>query len=444
MRVNRRKLSSRLRECEETSLWDHKAGWKRRGGSYTRKALYFAMTGCPKKSAVHLPASTTVPLPLSFLNEKRICVYFRNCLQKIYGTKEIPTVFVNIQFSLRIFIFCGDNSEFKNQNENKRTFGCLLNLSRLRFTVSRITNVNCCSAMRLPIAGSYHAGLVFDVPQQPKIFSRQGTVPLLRLLVLLLTAVLSSSTSGSTTREEDEITSCTRLRRQQKLSVVHDANVHGSQMNTSHRKVYFQHIHKAGGTTMCAMAELAHEIIGIKNCNCDPALGPVNGLAEFSRLLKEKHALKAAGLPTRPLPAPGFRETQDLLRGSLEQQCRFFAGTSLTFIANEAPSPNTVLIEAGLFRYIMLRHPYDRHVSEFNHCLRKQCIGNFERSDFTRWLEGKKGTHSNFQTKVILGDESYNRPLGDSDLTLAKERLQSAYSLVLILEKFEPRGRLLL
>eukprot|EP00729_Bicosta_minor_P004323 gene4323-30693_t len=256
--------------------------------------------------------------------------------------------------------------------------------------------------MRLPIAGSYHAGLVFDVPQQPKIFSRQGTVPLLRLLVLLLTAVHSSSTSGSTTREEDEITSCTRLRRQQKLSVVHDANVHGSQMNTSHRKVYFQHIHKAGGTTMCAMAELAHEIIGIKNCNCDPALGPVNGLAEFSRLLKEKHALKAAGLPTRPLPAPGFRETQDLLRGSLEQQCRFFAGTSLTFIANEAPSPNTVLIEAGLFRYIMLRHP------------------------------------------VILGDESYNRPLGDSDLTLAKERLQSAYSLVLILEKFEPRGRLLL
>jgi len=300
--------------------------------------------------------------------------------------------------------------------------------------------------------GRYHATTVFDIPPaRSHNFSIRGSIPTPPLLILYLMATVCCSY----TRGIDEIDhgrtrgpsiDCTLRQPQDKPEHAFGGGANNS-LGTSispHRKIYFQHVHKAGGTTMCAMAGLANEFVGVKNCNSDPALGPANGLKEYARLRAEKHALKLAGKPTKSVPAPGFIKTQQLLRGSREEQCRFFRNTPLTFIANEAPSPNAVLTVPGVFRFTMLRHPYDRHVSEFNHCLKKQCVGKFARSDFVRWLDGKKGTHANFQTRVILGDASYDRPLVASDIMLAKERLQTAYSLVLILEEFEPRGRLLL
>ena len=294
--------------------------------------------------------------------------------------------------------------------------------------------------------GRHHANVMFDVrAARSRTLPFRRSTSLLRLVVLFLMAVVhSSSTQDITIAADTRNTECAAMQPHNPGDQIGGAVQKSWTATSSSRKIYFQHIHKAGGTTMCAMAGLAKEIIGVKNCNSDPALGPANGLKEYARLRAEKHTLKLAGKPTTSVPAPGFAKTQQLLRGSRKEQCTFFANTPLTFIANEAPSPNTLLTVSGVFRFTMLRHPYDRHVSEFNHCLKKQCVGKFARSDIVLWLEGKRGTHANFQTRVILGDKSFNRPLVAEDIMLAKERLRAAYSLVLILEEFEPRGRLLL
>eukprot|EP00039_Didymoeca_costata_P021299 m.344095 g.344095 ORF g.344095 m.344095 type:complete len:307 (-) comp23833_c0_seq1:230-1150(-) len=184
------------------------------------------------------------------------------------------------------------------------------------------------------------------------------------------------------------------------------------------KTIYFHHIPKSGGSTICATAKANGENAPPKNCRW--------------------HSVASIG------SAPPTTTTQ----------CNFIATTNFTFVANEEYMP-VELQQDLFFSFILLRNPIDRIVSHYLHasqCMFTVCAVEtpsesaacFEcMQGLGEWYMARTSLH-NFVTRRLLGGIHDDTVLNRTHLHTAKERLRDLFDLVLILEEFEDSGRQLL
>eukprot|EP00039_Didymoeca_costata_P029672 m.25825 g.25825 ORF g.25825 m.25825 type:complete len:359 (+) comp7740_c0_seq2:69-1145(+) len=209
-------------------------------------------------------------------------------------------------------------------------------------------------------------------------------------------------------------------------------------LNLPRRFVYFAHIHKGGGTTLCHIARFNGEIVGPKNCNVDPDLYP--GSCWTRTKCKGSYEIPTDNGPGRIHPA--HQNTSDLIRGSLEQQCHFLTGTRLSFISDEGGAPTQLL--PGITGITILRHPLNRALSEWHHAKkgREATMPGFP-TTFIEFVK-RKWFLKDFMVRTLVGPELRGDNLTRHHLDIVKTRLSQEFKLVLILEMFDPYGLQLL
>lgn len=177
--------------------------------------------------------------------------------------------------------------------------------------------------------------------------------------------------------------------------------------NRPDRLVYFQHIHKAGGTSICQTAIANGETVPPVGKNCN--LPKTDSKLSFST-------------------------------ASLNEQCELLAKSSFaTFVATEGKAPDILL--PGLTSFVMLRDPINRLLSHYLHankceqrkspgkCISEDCVKCL--GGFLQWVKERKNVQ-NFMVRFLSG--------GAEDLERAKRRL-SDFTFVLLLEDYERHGR---
>lgn len=184
-------------------------------------------------------------------------------------------------------------------------------------------------------------------------------------------------------------------------------------------RIYFAHVHKAGGSSLCGLARANGERTtrtlttprGSFESNCNPSTD-------------EQHVVLATGTVEQQEQA--------------QQQLQKF-----TFIANEYGLPDAWRKDPKTFVYItMLRKPGARYLSHFAH---EQLGGaayssganrRLNTSLFCTWLSNQP---CNFMTRYFAGQSSRAKPRGQltkQDLERARGRL-AQFDIVLTLESFD-------
>eukprot|EP01138_Halocafeteria_seosinensis_P014735 gb/GECG01015042.1/.p1 GENE.gb/GECG01015042.1/~~gb/GECG01015042.1/.p1 ORF type:complete len:401 (+),score=38.40 gb/GECG01015042.1/:1-1203(+) len=170
-------------------------------------------------------------------------------------------------------------------------------------------------------------------------------------------------------------------------------------VDTCKRKImYFLHVHKAGGTTLCKLASQNGLRTAKKNCN-----------------VFVSHKVPCCGK-------------------TIAEQRKFAATTEYDLVANEKYMPDE--LDYGCFQYVtVLRDPRDRYVSHYLFA-RDVFFGEKRMGKFADWV-----THQpdNYLLRVICGESCKSIPRGQlnhTHLEFAKERLER-FSAVLILENLD-------
>eukprot|EP00039_Didymoeca_costata_P012468 m.180094 g.180094 ORF g.180094 m.180094 type:complete len:349 (-) comp15491_c0_seq4:2361-3407(-) len=212
-------------------------------------------------------------------------------------------------------------------------------------------------------------------------------------------------------------------------------------MNKTKRvMIYFTHIHKAGGTTLCAFARKNREVIGPKNCMIDPDLVPgscwtrVECNQENSTIGEDNAGI----ISDDPFPHVAELPSEKIAGGTLQDQCNFVTGTRLTFFSDEKGSPDFLL--PGFTSFTVLRRPLDRLLSHYNHSAR-----SFEgqQPGFPKTViefVNQFPDMNNFIVRALSGRSHYNDEITEWHYQRCVERLEKEYSFVIILEKFDPLG----
>jgi hypothetical protein len=168
--------------------------------------------------------------------------------------------------------------------------------------------------------------------------------------------------------------------------------------------MYFLHIHKAGGTTLCKLARQNGLRASDQNCN----------------VFVENKA-----------PCCG---------ATITQQQRFAATTQYDLVANEKYMPH--LLDYNCYQYVtVLRDPRDRYVSHYLFA-RDVFFGQSKMGQFTDWLRRQP---DNYMLRVICGEWCKTIPRGQlnhTHLEFAKQRL-GRFSAVLVLESLNDGLRIM-
>ena len=197
-------------------------------------------------------------------------------------------------------------------------------------------------------------------------------------------------------------------------------------MATPSQRIYFAHVHKAGGTSMCEMAKAnGMKIVpGERNCNLPTPEG-------------------------RNLIATGNETTQAIWMDRMER-------LHVSFLANEAGLPDVFFIAPG-WRYVtILRDGAARQISQYLHVVNSLKVGGhggeYENSPrlrqdfpnprvtpptleaFLRYAASRRPL-DNFQTRYFGGAtiRAHTERLTEPDLTVAKRTL-SRFHVVLRLD----------
>ena len=162
----------------------------------------------------------------------------------------------------------------------------------------------------------------------------------------------------------------------------------------THKKIiYFLHLHKAGGSTMCEWARQNYQIVPKGNCAIDARQACCGG-------------------------------------ESIEAQQKFALQTKYTFIANEDYMFSQM--DMKYYDYVVtMRNSFSRYASHYRHILRDYGM----KKDFQTWMRGQP---DNWITRHLCGTLCQNRPkyaLTLQDTMLAYNRLRN-FSDILFLESW--------
>lgn len=174
-----------------------------------------------------------------------------------------------------------------------------------------------------------------------------------------------------------------------------------------HRIIYFVHIHKSGGTTLCAAARANNALSNYEH-NCLAKKSTVNAdETSNASLHKQKNDPRCCG------------------GDSLHQHYEYARRTHYTFLSNEWPMLDTM--DVLDYRYVLvLRNSWSRYKSHYKYDKGK---------NLKSWL----GTQpDNFNLRMICGQACLKRPkfhltLQDLDYTVARLQL---FDSIILLEDF--------
>lgn len=223
----------------------------------------------------------------------------------------------------------------------------------------------------------------------------------------------------------------------------------------------FKHVHKAGGTTLCHVAQrnMVAEDVNLPfredwTTNCVPFesfLGPHPAVGATDAGLDPPRRRRLLGTWLGGACFFGFLTPAQLR--ALPHHYR-----PLTFIAAEGPLPDALPLDAPFSMVTMLRNPLDRVVSSYRwwqymmgvmpaapaECHAYAAPAN---ASFAAWLRRYPG---NWMTRELAGREALYRrdaggrpaPLTPSDVRRAKRRLHY-YAAILVMERMEDSQLLL-